>query len=843
MASVSGLTIKRQTGSSTYYATWSFDDTISQIVTTSNGIGEGDWVTIKEGASYYNGVGIPDWVMQDTWKVFQLSGDRAVLGENEDGSHDIQSPINVNDLNGGSEEETVETITNTLDKYDVQWYYDTGDNLWFEGSSASPTSTQSTYSAPSNALRIKVKVTPVSKTHTVNDNETSYWTGESREAEFSLAGDPPETPKTPSTDIDVLKLTASLENISDPRTDQIEFEVYNDMVKVNSTVVDVKLCMASMSTNVIAGGKYRVRCRAINLYYSSKIYGKYSDFTNELLTIPAPVTNVSVSADSKTSVSLSWDKSSTTTGYKVEYAINRDYFDTSSQTSNLSVSTNRAHIVGLDSGKEWFFRVCATNSKGDSSWSDIISITIGSKPAAPTTWSSTSTAIVGEVLNLYWVHNSKDNSSQTVAEVEIDVNGSINTYTQRNSTDEEEKDKTSSFSVNTSQYSEGVVLKWRVRTAGATKEYGPWSVQRQVNIYAQPTLELSIVDAGGNSITTVSSFPFYIKGVTGPKTQSPIGYHLSIMAQESYETVDAVGETKLVNSGDEVYSQYFDIYTRLEAEISAYNIAIKNGMHYTVTCVASMDSGLSVQRSLSFNVAWDAIEYKPNISISIDKTSYIAYLRPFCLDKNNTETDKVTLSVYRREFDGAFTEIISNIENNRNTYITDPHPGLDYARYRIVATEKTTGAISYYDAPGYPIGCKFAVIQWDEKWRNLENASADAQEKTPWTGSLLLLKYNLDVSDSNAPDKSLVEYVGRKHPVSYYGTQIGSSSTWDMAIPKKDKDTLYAIRRLSTWMGDVYVREPSGSGYWASVTVKYDIKHKELTIPISLTITRVEGGK
>ena len=42
-------------------------------------------------------------------------------------------------------------------------------------------------------------------------------------------------------------------------------------------------------------------------------------------------------------------------------------------------------------------------------------------------------------------------------------------------------------------------------------------------------------------------------------------------------------------------------------------------------------------------------------------------------------------------------------------------------------------------------------------------------------------------------------------------------------------------------MGDVYVREPSGSGYWASVTVSYDIKHTELTIPVSLTITRVEG--
>lgn len=242
--------------------------------------------------------------------------------------------------------------------------------------------------------------------------------------------------------------------------------------------------------------------------------------------------------------------------------------------------------------------------------------------------------------------------------------------------------------------------------------------------------------------------------------------------------------------------------------------------------------------------AANAIEdFKFEIGVTIHSRDSMVYLRPYCLDMNNKETDKVIISVFRREFDGSFTEIISNIENNKNTYITDPHPGLDYARYRIVATEKSTGTISYYDAPGYPIGCRFAVIQWDEKWRNLENATVDAQEQTPWTGSLLLLKYNLDVSDSNAPDKSLVEYAGRKHPVSYYGTQLGSTSTWSVEIPRNDKDTLYAIRRLSTWMGDVYVREPSGSGYWASVTVSYDIKHTELTIPVSLTITRVEGEK
>ena len=63
-----------------------------------------------------------------------------------------------------------------------------------------------------------------------------------------------------------------------------------------------------------------------------------------------------------------------------------------------------------------------------------------------------------------------------------------------------------------------------------------------------------------------------------------------------------------------------------------------------------------------------------------------------------------------------------------------------------------------------------------------------------------------------------------------------------MEIDKEDEETLYALRRLAIWMGDVYVREPSGSGYWANVSVSFSQTHCELTIPVNLSITRVAGG-
>ena len=167
---------------------------------------------------------------------------------------------------------------------------------------------------------------------------------------------------------------------------------------------------------------------------------------------------------------------------------------------------------------------------------------------------------------------------------------------------------------------------------------------------------------------------------------------------------------------------------------------------------------------------------------------------------------------------------------------------MDYARYRIVAIDNLTGSVSYYDPPGYPVGGKAVIIQWDESWSSFDTSDENELVQPAWNGSILKLPYNIDVSDKTTADVELIEYIGRSHPISYYGTQIGHSATWSVEVVKNDEETLYALRRLSKWMGDVYVREPSGSGYWANINVSFSQKHCELTVPVTLEITRVEGG-
>ena len=407
---------------------------------------------------------------------------------------------------------------------------------------------------------------------------------------------------------------------------------------------------------------------------------------------------------------------------------------------------------------------------------------------------------------------------------------------------------------------------WRVRTKGIlgtlNTDYGwsDWSIQRTIDVYSKPTLELDIINKEGTTLDTIKSFPFYIKGTAGPSTQSAIGYHIEITANNSYETVDSMGNRKLIGEGDSVYSKYFDITGELSVEMSANNIDLEDGISYSLTCTVSMDSGLTAEETLTFAVKWGDETYDVDASISIDPETFAAYIRPYCTTQKevnitNTTTGEtetvtddvlvegVTMSVYRREYNGEFTEIATGLDNMQNIVVTDPHPALDYARYRIVATTELTGAISFYDPPGYPVNCKSVIIQWDEEWTSFDNFNIEETIAEPaWTGSMLKLPYNIDVSDKNNPDVSLVEYIGRKRPVTYYGTHIGETASWSVAIPKDDKETLYALRRLAIYMGDVYVREPSGSGYWANVKVSFSQTHCELTIPVTLELTRVEGG-
>lgn len=841
------------------------------------------------------------------------------------------------------------------------------------------------------------------------------------------------------------------------------------------TVTDI----LTTRVKVKLGHRYSARCRTIKVVGKKTYESEWSEWSDQALSAPLPPENITCRATSSNnkdvdSIYVEWAASKTAKTYDLQYSLNKDLLDDSDfATTTSSITGTKYTETGLETGKEYFLRVRAVGESGAvSDWSDIVSVVLGTIPAAPTTWSSSSTITVGEPINLYWVHNSMDGSPEMYASLTVYVDDELyptpivhktavftsgmevvegRYYTDRtdkylciqNGSPESlydtdyfakvtggyDENEASYYTLDTSGtlFEEGAKVKWQVQTAGITNQLGPASTPREIDVYARPTIEFAITDFSGEKFDTLSSLPIHVEALTGPATQSPIGYYLSVTANGSYTTRDAIGNPKVVHEGDQVYYRYFDITTPLDTYLSAGDVTLENNISYTISCIASMNSGLSVEGSAEFTVGWSTEQHIPTASVLVNETVYAAAIQPYCeetrivwytvnkeddgrytvdsavreeigdlqplvkradplgknlldistiieslncessvlngtlsisrtdegvayarlmpmyltagtkyilsyttsnsavrvywftmdgdtvlsnqktytpsesgyycvafghsgtvgsaitirnaqvevgskatayeeyqgidiiLEQTSTGVDvytsgdsyycmleetvfveDVTLSVYRREYDGSFTEIAKNIPN-QNVYITDPHPSLDYARYRIVATSQTTGYVSYYDLPNQTVGCKSVIIQWDEEWNDFDADKGRTTERT-WTGSLLSLPYDIDVADKRAIDVEMIKYVGRKHPVSYYGTHVGETASWSCSVPKTDKETLYALRRLSTWAGDVYVREPSGVGYWANVVVNFNQKHCDLVVPVSFEITRVEGG-
>lgn len=753
--------------------------------------------------------------------------------------------------------------------FSVRWWYTNDLGTWYllDEQTIDPSVRNSKVSIQQDAIRMWVVIKPNSSTYkNSKGNEVSYFTSDwSTRVEFNLKPNPLPTPSAaPSVLIFRDRPGVMLMSVTDIQTDDqkydtfVKFQLKRDEDRIyNTASIPVVNNTARHESTLTVGHWYAVRYRIEQKNKSSNTTGPWkqrtsdwSAWTQNYPTVPQPVKSFDVETVKKYDdyyARISWvspDKflPEDEFTYTIEYTNIKDHFDVgdvSSITRNQSPADILINYPDQDGHNEWFFRVCVSNDQGSSKWSEAKSIMLGEAPDKPTTWSLSETAVAGEEVTVYWVHNSKDNSKMTKAELLFIIDGIevTDTYTPDPSSEE----TVHRYTINQAWIRSGATIKWAVHTKGASNDWGDWSIVREITVYTLPEVQTTILEADPNGVVT--SYPITIVANAIPEEQTALGYHVSIVSDSAYISADENGVPIVITDGTTVYSKYFDdVDNEYHVSITPADVILENNMRYYVRVEVAMNSGLSAVGYALLLPEWSDSIIEPNAEIGVDDTLVAVNIRPYCLDSNGNLAQNVLLSVYRIDHEGALVEIAKNVSNDGATFVTDPHPPLNYARYRIVALSQTNGSTAYYDLPSYPIYEKAVIIQWND-WEQsfLSEGSYDLDpQSTP--AALLRLPYNIDVSDKNDMDVALVEYIGRKHPVSYYGTQIGSSATWNVEIDKTDIETLYALRRLSAWQGDVYVREPSGSGYWAHVSVSFSQTHCRLTIPVTLDIVRVEGG-
>ncbi len=802
------------------------------------------------------------------------------------------------------------------DHFSVKWEYDTGNGIWFVPDSPKSTSNhQDIYSVPENAIRVRVKVTPVAKNKPSKNkkkkNKAKYWNASTKTSNpFTITSDPRvlQPPGAPSVTISSdFKLTASVVMHNTPAED-VEFEIVRDdnTVLFPTQVAKLVTETASITVTVAPGSNYKVRARAGEAYsYAHKVvqyygdgsnYGKksidetgkvtvhytsrtvasggavsssaghwsdWSEYSENVFTVPDNLGEIiEYRAESENSVYLKWNPQPVASKYTVQYTKNADYFGSNpsevqtAETEDGNPDVDHILITGISSeegGEIWYFRARAVNGSGESAWTPIVFVGLGSTADPPTTWAYNTTITVGDDIVMNWVHNASDGSAQktyTVKYVITQAGGEAGEpkYYYGSGTDQQYilpgdlEDENHNRLLN-----DGTTVTWSVATSGANEKLSEYSTERVFYVYAPAVASIGLYsdETAETPMAGLTTLPAYLKIDVTPSSQIAIAYAVDIVSHGDYDTVDQEGSSKHIMDGDVIYSNV--LYSDYEDNtiiipLTAGMLDLQDGIVYEVKCSVALDTGLSADETFRFLVDWDSVDMSPDANVYIDQMNWIAYIQPFCYNDEYEQITDVLFNVYRRDSDGGLIELMTGVDGAAGTTIVDPHPSLDYARYRIVAISKATGKAVFYDLPGEEVGCGSIIMQWNETWVPFDNDDETELSDQPYSGSSLQLPYNIDVSEDHSPDTELVNYIGRQYPVSYYGTQKGVTARWKVDIPKSDVETIYQVRRLSAYMGDVYIREPSGTGYWANVKVSYNIDHKKKVVPVTFSVTRVEGG-
>jgi len=105
----------------------------STSTSSSKKLQVGDKVRIKPGSKYYNSsISIPNFVINDSWIVLSISGDRVVINKNVSGTRAIMSPVNKADVITEATASAPATSTQTSTTIDSGRTYTvkSGDSFW-----------------------------------------------------------------------------------------------------------------------------------------------------------------------------------------------------------------------------------------------------------------------------------------------------------------------------------------------------------------------------------------------------------------------------------------------------------------------------------------------------------------------------------------------------------------------------------------------------------------------------------------------------------------------------------------------------------------------------------------
>ena len=735
-----------------------------------------------------------------------------------------------------------------------------GDGKWMPGSStnvdvdaagAGSGYFRALYTAPSTALKVRCRVQPVSISRDVTVSVTkTYKDGKLTKTQNNMESKPyfigawsgyadhdfrTDAIAAPEVEADVGEngLTVSVSVSSDDADAKwcdVEVCTWSNGAWVRQMGKDDQPFEgdATWSFTLSAGKWYRGRAR-LKSEKASKSASPWGYAAESVLTKPPAPSGLSAAATGASAAKVTWSAAAGATSYKVQHIAGEtaDFDSNPEAVDETEISSGTAYTPSdLDSGTVHWFRVKAVNSGGESGWSGAASCTVATPPEAPTVLDTSSSYMEGATARIRWTHNSTDGSAQTSAQVELSFSGP---NAPGNGRTVDVSGATQALALSLAGMGDGTSVAFRVRTKGIHASWSPWSGSSSFTVYEQPELACSLAQPDGEGGTAaldadhpLACFPINATLDASGGGNSVVAYDVAIVCATPADMVDRYGRTVRASVGEVAWQGHYSTSDDpLEVEIGAGECMLANGGAYELRAAVAMASGLRAECApCAFSVSFDVSMAQPSATVTFDPDYLTADVVPTCsaLDPETGEEtgelrEGTSLAVYRVEADGDLVCLARAVPNDGASTVTDPHATFRECWYHIVATDDATGvstAADYADDSAHD-SC---TIQWGESWK----PAGEGATRYDYDGSILDGFYNMSFDQDVAPVAEAARYEGRKRPVHYYdGVAVEESASYTLQFELSDAETMSLVRALLAHHGDAYVREPTGTGFWARI--------------------------
>lgn len=545
-----------------------------------------------------------------------------------------------------------------------------------------------------------------------------------------------------------------------------------------------------------AGHSYAYRVRNETVPPAGEAFMVASNWVTSSTTYNSPAAPTAISgartAASTVRVTLS-NTANTSTGLEVEASTDpADWSGAISQTY-VGAGLLQADMTGISG--IYYFRARNTRGALVSDWSPVSDAVVTLVPPNPPTLTAPTGAVwnytASQSMTFSFVHNPIDGSAQTAAQVAYSTDGGGTWTTQTLTTQ-------TSYTLSLTASDLGKTFTWRARTMGADPNYSDWSSTKQITVYQQPTVSITLTDANNVDVTngSLSDMPLnYSAAITGTGIGTLTGGTFKIGSYTEDATVSG---------------------TTLTGSVTPAEAQPVNGTTYTVTIIASMDTGLTGSGTVTVTMAF-ADPQEGTLSISDDNG--IETLTVGLEAAQPGEVSASSISVYR--VTAAGTVLLASGLSAGDT-ITDRYAPLNTPYTYRVMTYSTAGAARASDFD-HTISSSSWMVLWGER---------AAYGRLDPSGGINVTR----------PKRTRQYFAGRDFPVSYDGVNTGEVHKLTVLLLTKAERDDFAQ----------FIRD-GGRGVYKSVDgyvfrADFDVSlNEQYTRPerdgtVTLTVTRIDGA-